>query len=157
MSNICNRFITIIDKKYPIDVALHLLSDSEYTYIVSMITDTKYPSRVCKEMMLNVLNDFNINYKPKINTTSILKDLNIKNDLIISNIEKYQEASSYCKLEKIKDDIEEIKEVMMNNIEEMLKRGDKLEDLIKKSNDLSIESKRFLKASQKVNSCCSIM
>ena len=152
-----NRFITIIDKKYPIDVALHLFCDEEFKFVISMVTDTIYPSAVCKRLMIDILNNFNLYHKTEIEKSVITSDIDIKNEFLISIIEKYQDPSSYCKLEKVKEDIEEIKELMINNIELILQRGVKLEELVQMSEDLSKESKRFLKASKKVNSCCIIM
>ncbi len=157
IGRIHNRFVTITDKKYPIDVAVHLLSDVDFRFVISMITDTKYPTTVSKRIMMDILDDFNVVHKPGIERSIIRSDIDIKNELLLTIMEKYQDASSYCKLEKVKEDIEEIKEVMINNIELILQRGVKLDELIQKSNDLSENSKRFLKASKKVNSCCAVM
>lgn len=42
----------------------------------------------------------------------------------------------------------------MKNIDQMLDNNEKLEDLVSKSNDLSIQSKTFAKKSKEMNSCC---
>lgn len=157
IGRIHNRFVTITDKKYPIDVAVHLLSDVDFKFVVSMITDTKYPTRVSKRIMSDILDDFNVRYKSEIERSVIRSDIDIKNELLLTIMEKYQDPSSYCKLEKVKEDIEEIKEVMITNIELILQRGVKLEELLRASNDLSENSKRFLKAAKKTNSCCIVM
>ena len=69
----------------------------------------------------------------------------------------YQDYTSYSKIEKVKVELDEIKEIMIKNIELILQRGEKLDDLVKKSHDLSMQSRQFYKASKKSDSCCSIM
>lgn len=41
-----------------------------------------------------------------------------------------------------------------NTIEAVLERGEKLDDLVSKSEGLSIQSKAFYKTARKTNSCC---
>lgn len=157
IERIHSRFITITDKKYPTDVAIHLLADADFKFVISMVTDTKYPIVVSKRIMSDILDDFNVLHKPKIERLVITGDIDIKNELLLTIMEKYQDPSSYCKLEKIKEGIEEIKELMITNIELVLQRGVKLDELLQASNDLSENSKRFFKAAKKTNSCCNVM
>lgn len=42
-----------------------------------------------------------------------------------------------------------------NTIEAVLQRGEKLDDLVSKSEGLSMQSKAFYKTARKTNSCCS--
>lgn len=42
-----------------------------------------------------------------------------------------------------------------NTIEAVLERGEKLDDLVSKSEMLSLQSKTFYKTARKTNSCCS--
>jgi len=53
------------------------------------------------------------------------------------------------KLLKIQNTLDDIKEIMYKNIEEVLKRGDKLDDLVDKSTRLSDSSKIFYKTAKK--------
>jgi synaptobrevin homolog YKT6 len=43
-----------------------------------------------------------------------------------------------------------------NTIEAVLERGEKLDDLVSKSEGLSVQSKAFYKTARKTNSCCSL-
>jgi synaptobrevin family protein YKT6 len=54
----------------------------------------------------------------------------------------------------VQREIEEVKLIMVENIDKVLERGEKIDDLVEKSNTLSIESKKFYKKSKKLNSCC---
>lgn len=42
-------------------------------------------------------------------------------------------------------------------IESVLQRGEKLDDLVAKSEDLGLQSKTFYKTAKKTNACCSYM
>ena len=47
--------------------------------------------------------------------------------------------------------------VLHQTIESMLNRGEKLENLVDKSSDLSMASQMFYKQARKTNSCCRLM
>lgn len=48
-------------------------------------------------------------------------------------------------------------EQQSKTIENVLERGEKLDDLVSKSQDLSMQSKVFYKQAKKTNSCCVVM
>jgi synaptobrevin family protein YKT6 len=47
--------------------------------------------------------------------------------------------------------------VLYNTIDAVLARGEKLDDLIDKSDSLSMQSKKFYKTAKKHNQCCVVM
>eukprot|EP00656_Telonema_subtile_P018478 TRINITY_DN19994_c0_g1_i2.p1 TRINITY_DN19994_c0_g1~~TRINITY_DN19994_c0_g1_i2.p1 ORF type:complete len:122 (-),score=39.32 TRINITY_DN19994_c0_g1_i2:148-513(-) len=47
------------------------------------------------------------------------------------------------KITKIRTDIAEVKEVMVDNIDKILERGDKIDNLVTKTENLEFESRRF--------------
>ena len=61
------------------------------------------------------------------------------------------------KLTKIQRDLDDTKVVLHQTIESMLNRGEKLENLVDKSSDLSMASQMFYKQARKTNSCCRLM
>lgn len=61
------------------------------------------------------------------------------------------------KLSKIQKDLDETKVILHETIDSMLARGEKLENLVDKSNDLSMASQMFYKQARKTNSCCRMM
>ncbi len=67
---------------------------------------------------------------------------------------KYQNPDEVDKLIKIEKDLGETKEILLKSINDLMKRGDQLEDLAQKSNDLSFHSKAFMKSGQDLNKCC---
>ena len=54
-------------------------------------------------------------------------------------------------------ELEQTKLVLHETIEAALERGQKIDDLIVKSNDLSGSSKMFYKTARKQNQCCQYM
>jgi synaptobrevin family protein YKT6 len=69
-------------------------------------------------------------------------------------LSKYQDPREADALTKIQGDLDETKIILRNTIEAVLERGEKLDDLVTKSEDLSIQSKAFYKTAKKTNSCC---
>jgi len=61
------------------------------------------------------------------------------------------------KIEKIQKQLEETTLSLHQTIESVLERGEKIEDLIQKSGDLSNNSKAFYYESKKLNRCCSLL
>jgi synaptobrevin family protein YKT6 len=55
---------------------------------------------------------------------------------------------------KVQKEIEDVKEVMVENIDKVLARGEKIDDLVERSQSLDTASKNFYKKSKKLNSCC---
>lgn len=52
-------------------------------------------------------------------------------------------------------ELEEVQRVMEENIDRVLRRGEKIDDLIERSSRLSEASKAFYTHAKKMNSCCS--
>lgn len=55
----------------------------------------------------------------------------------------------------VKDEVEETKAVLHTTMQSVLERGEKLDDLIKASENLSDQSKMFYTQARKMNKCCS--
>jgi synaptobrevin family protein YKT6 len=71
-------------------------------------------------------------------------------------LQKYQDPSSADKITKIQKDLDETTQILHKTIDNVLARGEKLDDLVDRSNDLSAQSKMFYKQAKKTNSCCVI-
>jgi len=72
-----------------------------------------------------------------------------------------QKAATPIELDKvalIERDLAETKLILLDNLEKVLARGEKLEDLVARSDQLSASSKLFLSRTRRLNRCpCSIM
>lgn len=68
-----------------------------------------------------------------------------------------QDPAQADKLAKIQRDLDETKIILHKTIESVLDRGEKLDQLVDKSADLSMASQLFYKQARKTNSCCNFM
>ena len=57
-------------------------------------------------------------------------------------------------MSRLQTDLNDTKIILHNTIEAALQRGEKLDDLVAKSEALSMQSKYFYTAARKTNSCC---
>lgn len=69
-------------------------------------------------------------------------------------LSKYQDPREADPLTKMQEDLDETKIILRNTIEQVLVRGEKLDDLVSQSEELSVQSKAFYKTAKKTNSCC---
>ena len=69
-------------------------------------------------------------------------------------LKKYQDPSSVDAMAKMQAEVDETKIILHNTIAAVLDRGEKLDDLAQKSDELSFHSKAFIKTARKTNSCC---
>ena len=70
---------------------------------------------------------------------------------------EYAEPAKVDKLMKLDKQLLETKDILVKTIDKVLQRGEKLDELVEKSNGLSAQSKQFYKAAKKTNSCCIVM
>jgi synaptobrevin family protein YKT6 len=124
-----------------------------------LITDKDYPLRVAFDIVRKTQNDF-AEFLHKQNKN--IKDANIDNCFAQFNanlkqtLETYQDPTKGDSLLKVKKDLEETKEVLHQALEKLLDRGDKIDNLIERSDELSSSSKEFYRRT-KDSKCCTIL
>jgi synaptobrevin family protein YKT6 len=74
-----------------------------------------------------------------------------------SYLTKYQNPKEADAMTKIQTDLDETKIILHNTITGILQRGEKLDTLVAKSEDLSTQSKVFYKTARKTNQCCHLL
>ncbi|KAH7340051.1 Longin-like domain-containing protein [Pyrenochaeta sp. MPI-SDFR-AT-0127] len=118
-----------------------------------IITDLEYPVSVAHQLLSKICDEFLSKYPRSafINATSMpypeLKDY----------IVKYQDPQQADSIMKIQKELDETKIVLHKTIESMLERGEKIDNLVAKSDGLSAQSKMFYTQAKKQNSCCIVM
>lgn len=70
-------------------------------------------------------------------------------------IKKYQQP--YSQFQKLQLEIDETKHILHKTIDIILERGEKIEDLVERSQLLTIQSKTFFKQAKRNSSCCTFM
>jgi len=84
-------------------------------------------------------------------------DTDVKYDYIANEIEAWQDPSKKDTLMKLQNELNDITNIIMRqNLLELLKREERMESLMQKSNDLSAKSIDFYKLAKKNNRCCNL-
>ena len=124
---------------------------------VTMICDEEYPKRVAIDFLLKVHDNFKIFLTQRnINLNTIEKDTDLKFDYINTAIEEWQDPSKKDNIMKLQSELNDVQDIMRQNLSELLKREENLENLMAKSQDLSAASVNFYKQAKKTNSCCNL-
>lgn len=119
-----------------------------------LISDHEYPRRVAHTLIARVMDDFASKHPP--HTWATLTEATTAFSEINIYLAKYQNPNEADALTKLQNDLDETKIVLHNTLEAVLQRGEKLDDLVAKSEGLSAQSKAFYKTARKTNSCCSL-
>lgn len=96
------------------------------------ITDKEYPPGVAYRLLGDIA-------RPEANMETLFK--------------KYSDVNNDA-VYRIENDLEETKLILMSNVEKLFQRGEKLEDLVEKSEKLSVETKTFFKRARAKNRWC---
>ena len=124
---------------------------------VTMICDEEYPKRVAIDFLLKVHENFKLFLvQRKIDLNTIEKDTDLKFDYITTEIEEWQDPSKKDNIMKLQSELNDVQDIMRQNLSELLKREENLENLMAKSQDLSAASVNFYKQAKKTNSCCNL-
>jgi len=113
----------------------------------AIITDQEYPSRVSFDIIIYYSDQYYKEYGLNFPSEPFLYDYIIE----------IQNPKDIDKLTKIKNDIDNTKEIVLETIEQLISRGEKLENLNNKSNKLVDDAKKFQTQSQELNACCNIL
>lgn len=112
------------------------------------VTTEDYPSRVAYSILREIMSEYDQcggRYPGG------------KSRVISAGIVKYQDPKNADKLAQIQSNLDEIKEIMVTNLENAIGRGEKLNEMAQKSEELSAQSKMFAREAEKMNKCCAMI
>uniref|UniRef100_A0A8C5MKR4 YKT6 v-SNARE homolog n=1 Tax=Leptobrachium leishanense TaxID=445787 RepID=A0A8C5MKR4_9ANUR len=115
-----------------------------------VIADTEYPQRVCFTLLEKVLEEFSTQVD-RIDWPSG-SPATIQYGALDSYLSKYQNPRDADPMSKVQAELDETKIILHNTMESLLQRGEKLDDLVSKSEVLGTQSKAFYKTVRL--SCC---
>lgn len=128
------------------------------------LCDREYPSRVAFTLLSKVTDDFLAAFPVESSWHSVRDDGSgsshtpaLSFPVLDTVIEKYQDPAQADPIMKIQKDLDDTKVILHKTIDGVLERGVKLDSLVEKSNDLSLQSKMFYKQAKSQNSCCGMM
>jgi len=119
---------------------------------VVCVSDHEYPPRVAHTMMQRLSEDFAGQVSaPEWSKGQEVSGFTGQCEVYLS---KFQDPTQSDAMSRLQSDLDDTKIVLHNTIEAVLQRGEKLDDLVDKSEALSMQSKAFYKTARKTNSCC---
>jgi len=117
-----------------------------------VVSDHEYPPRVAHTMLTRLLEDFAGQVTQPQWTEG--KEVQGFAGQCETYLAKFQDPKASDSMSRLQNDLDETKIVLHNTIEAVLQRGEKLDDLVDKSEALTMQSKAFYKTARKTNSCC---
>lgn len=138
-------------------------SVKEQTYVVHvyiradnlaavLVSDEEYPHRVAHTLLYKVVEEFTEKV-PNPMTWQTCPENEAPYGKLAQYLTLYQDPKADG-MARIQADLDETKIILYNTISSILERGEKLDDLVAKSEDLSAQSKIFYKTAKKTNQCC---
>jgi len=124
-----------------IDYTFHAYARSEGVCGL-IITDHEYPSLVAHQLLSKVCDEFLSKY-PKSAFANATDPANMSYPELKDYIVKYQDPQQADSIMKIQKELDETKIVLHKTIESVLERGEKIDNLVQKSDELSASSKMF--------------
>lgn len=140
---------TISMKDLPLLLHVHQQTDG---LCGCLIADEEYPERVAFTFIAKALRDLKAKFGESIK--SIKADTELDLPSLGSDFTSYQNPMEADKILKIQKNLDDVKDIMHKNIDEVLKRGETLDSLMQKSDDLSNMSYNFYKTAKRQNQCC---
>ncbi|EJT74557.1 SNARE Ykt6 [Gaeumannomyces tritici R3-111a-1] len=119
-----------------------------------IISDHAYPALVAHQLLSKVVDEF-LTKHPR--SSWATGDVTLPFPELQEYIIKYQDPHEADSILKIQKELDETKIVLHKTIESVLQRGEKIDDLVAKSDGLSAQSKMFYTQAKKQNSCCIVM
>jgi len=119
-----------------------------------VITDKEYPQFTAMQVCNKVMVEFEREQPDKWKQASKDCDGGKPAEWLASLLAVFQDPAKADKLLAVQQKLTEITEIMHVNIEKVLQRGEQLESLVEKTEELSASSKLFFKDTKKLNSCC---
>jgi len=118
-----------------------------------VITDQEYPVRPAFSLLTKILEEF-VTAVPE---SKYSDPTSISFPATQSYLAKYQDPKQADNIMKVQAELDETKIILHKTIESVLERGERLDNLVDRSNALSAQSKMFYKTAKKQNSCCVVM
>ncbi len=119
------------------------------------VMDKEYPTRAAFSVLGKMSDDYVNRFGDSWKTVS--GDDPRGNEGLAAAIVLYQDPHEADKILRIQRELDETKIVLHKTIDSVLARGEKLDNLVDKSTDLSLASQMFYKQAKKQNQCCTMM
>jgi len=126
----------------------HYLVEGGITYLC--MTDQNMNFRVPYAFLFDLNSRFKGTYAEKIFSAGPMGMNDSFSRVIKERLEFFSNERNVDKISKVRGEIEDAKNIMVNNIEKVLERGEKIEVLVDKTEDLNQQSASFKSKGQKL-------
>ncbi|THD21655.1 Synaptobrevin YKT6-B [Fasciola hepatica] len=120
-----------------------------------LITDEEYPQRVAQTLLTKATEDFAAQYPST--TWESMQEESAACKKIDEYLQRYQNPAEADGIMRLHTELDETKVILHNTLESLLSRGEKLDDLVQRSEGLSHQSKMFYTTAKKTNRCCTLL
>lgn len=117
-----------------------------------VIADKEYPPRVAFSLLNKILDEFTTRFP----NNQLWTPEQCSYPELQQYIVTYQDPKQGDTIMKVQRELDETKIILHKTIESVLERGEKMENLVERSDVLSSQSKMFYKTAKKQNACCVI-
>jgi hypothetical protein len=107
------------------------------------ITDEEYPDRVALALCRKIANEFTAKYPRTAYANAKVGGPHMSFPELKGYLDKYQRPEEADNIAKIQKELDETKATVLQTLESLLERGEKIENLVAKSEGLSVQSKMF--------------
>eukprot|EP01067_Filipodium_phascolosomae_P005000 Filipodium_phascolosomae@DN299_c0_g1_i1.p1 len=121
----------------------------------TVLTHPEYPMRVAFGLMAELVRIFLEKIDRELWEHSA-EDISVDFKEGDEYLQKYQNPEEADKLTKVQKDLEDVQELVVKSLDEILKRGENLDSLMQKSEDLSGSSYAFYQKAKRNNQCCKL-
>jgi len=141
----------------------------KHTWAACVVSDHEYPALTAHRVLLRAMNAFASTVQNTSRHTYSAATTPLRQEQALTNVDvdatpeelvrllnQAQNPGSVDKLVKIQQDLHEIQDIMHQNITQVLRRGETLESLSAKADDLGIGAKLFYSKAAAQNRCCKI-
>ena len=119
-----------------------------------IVTDALYPTRVAFSLLNKISDEFSNKFTLQQRSTMNFSSTSSFYPELRSHLTKSQDPQSSDPFMKVQKELDETKIVLHKTMGSLLERGEKLDDLVQKSDQLSAQSKMFYKTAKSTNACC---
>ncbi|EGG16822.1 longin domain-containing protein [Cavenderia fasciculata] len=130
----------------------HATADSK-GLACAVLTDSEYPGVVAHKLVRLVLEQFHQTFSES-SWKSISADTELQLPSLPQLIATYQDPHKADPMLGLQKNLEETITIVKKTVQQLGERGEKLEDIAMKSDDLSFQSKAFMQNAERMNKCC---
>lgn len=129
----------------------HYVVEDEITYLCMAENTARSKQRIPFAFLEDIKERFKSQYGARRAKTAIAFAMNQEFSRILQKqMDYYNDNPNSDNITRVRDQLENVKEVMVQNIEKVLERGEKIELLVDKTDQMKLAARKFEKSSKRL-------